>query len=155
MCIVLLNGNWTKDASCPEHRRLGNMFICMHHLVVLWSINISCSINICVLVILSHKGCSINICVLVILSHKGSTLFALSLSSSWHKQLCWVADKAEKGWLVVNLILLPYTLALFIMQLIQTVGHKTATLMFVFLWLSNISFFTNRLINQNQKLLCM
>ena len=33
----------------------------------------------------------------------------------------------------MNLILLPYTLALFIMQLIQTVGHKMATLMVVFL----------------------
>ena len=45
--------------------------------------------------------------------------------------------RAEKGWIVMYLLLLPHMMALFMMSLSDAAGHKMATLAVVFSWFSD------------------
>ena len=60
-------------------------------------------------------------------------------------------EKEEGSWHI--LVLLSHMQALFVTSLILTAGHKMAAPMVVFLWVSNVSFSTNR--TRSEKLSCV
>ena len=51
--------------------------------------------------------------------------------------VCTLPRRAEKGWLIMYLMLLPHRPALFMTSVIKTAGHKTAAFVVMFLQLSN------------------